>query len=352
MSESGKHGAAGDILGVGIIGAGLVVQSIHVPALRRLADKFAIRGLWDVDQDHLAALTAQLNLTAASSVERLLSDASVDVVAICSPAAFHAEHAIAAMRAGKRALLVEKPLCNTLAEVEAVVSVAAQTGTTLIVGSMHLYDPAWREASRMCSERSLAPLSISSNIVLPPNSRFEQWAFEALPQKRGPGPTRTLAARMKAGIMELAIHDLPLMRRLLPKDAMPRVTCARFMQPFGYVLNAEAGGVLLDLFGTVHAHWQPIWSIEATGATAQLEISFTPSFVHAGSGRASWRERGSTIDSQPTPDNGYVHEWLHLASIMRGEAPPPDLDEVLRDYRFACALADQACESLERGNKA
>jgi len=350
MSKSTQHGAAADRVNVGIIGAGLVVQSIHIPVLQRLSDTFAVRCVWDVDHERSAALAAQLHAAAASSLEQLLSDESIDAVAICSPAAFHAEHALAAMRAGKRALLVEKPLCGTLAEVEAVAAMAAETGTALVMGSMHLYDPAWREATRLRGERTLVPRSISSNIVLPPNARFEQWAFEASEQKKhATGSAWTAASLMRIAIMELAIHDLPLVRRLLPEDAVPRVTFARLLEPFGYALTAEAGGVVLDLFCSINSHWQPTWTLEATGANAQLQISFTPSFVHAGSGVATWRERGLTIDKDPERDNGYVHEWRHLAHVLKGEEPRPDVHEFRRDYRFAFAVAEQACEFLASG---
>ena len=52
---------------------------------------------------------------------------------------------------------------------------------------------------------------------------------------------KQLKGCMRVGIMELAIHDLPLVRRLLPLDALPRVTSARLLHPFGYALNIAEG---------------------------------------------------------------------------------------------------------------
>ncbi len=47
-----------------------------------------------------------------SSLEEMLSDASIDVIDICSPSQFHAEQAVQAVRAGKD-LILEKPIALT-----------------------------------------------------------------------------------------------------------------------------------------------------------------------------------------------------------------------------------------------
>jgi predicted dehydrogenase len=154
---------------------------------------------------------------------------------------------------------------------------------------------------------------------------------------------------MRVGIMELAIHDLPLMRRLLPSDAVPRVTSARLLRPFGYALNIEAAGVIVDLMGLMHGHWQPDWKLEAVSGDSSLELDFTPSFVHAGSGTARWHDAGRSEGNSPAADNGYVREWRELARILSGDAEAPDPVEAVRDYRFACAIAEQANALLVAG---
>jgi predicted dehydrogenase len=57
-------------LGVGIVGAGLVTRSIHLPALAALSDDFAVRAIWDVHPD-LTAATADTCGALAAPVSRL-----------------------------------------------------------------------------------------------------------------------------------------------------------------------------------------------------------------------------------------------------------------------------------------
>jgi myo-inositol 2-dehydrogenase / D-chiro-inositol 1-dehydrogenase len=88
-------------LGVGLIGAGLVVQSIHVPVLAALADKFTFRSIWDIVPQRAELTAGRTGAKHAASIDALLADPAVDVVAICTPAHLHVEHALAAIHAGK-----------------------------------------------------------------------------------------------------------------------------------------------------------------------------------------------------------------------------------------------------------
>jgi predicted dehydrogenase len=349
-----RRGGTGKVINVAIVGAGGVTQSIHIPVLRRLSDRFTLHRIWDIDRDRCQAVADQAGMGTADTLAELLADDSVDVVAICSPARFHAEHTIAAMKAGIKAVLVEKPVCNQFGEIEELAAVAERTGALVLSGSMHLYDPAWKEAERMRTERGFVPHSIASTILLPPNDRFMPWAFEPAEVGGGGGGGQHFSPSelMRLAVMELAIHDLPLVRRMLPDDAPPKVIAAKMLQPFGYAVSMEAGGVLIDLFALAHGQWQTDWRIEATGKDAQLQLSFTPSFVHAGSGQFRWSEKGRSVLTEPAQENGYVHEWLKLARIIDGEEPAPDIGDLVRDYRFICLLADQACELIAQGEEA
>ena len=93
-------------LGVGFIGAGSVTQAIHLPTLARLIDLFHVRQVYDVDADVAARVARRIGARSSRSLDDLLADETVDVVAICSPHEFHAEQVVAACSAGKRARAV------------------------------------------------------------------------------------------------------------------------------------------------------------------------------------------------------------------------------------------------------
>jgi phthalate 4,5-cis-dihydrodiol dehydrogenase len=73
--------------------------------------------------------------SAYETVEALCADPAINAVYVATPHELHAEHAVAAFRAGKH-VLVEKPIATTLADAEKMVSEA----NILVVGHSHSFD--------------------------------------------------------------------------------------------------------------------------------------------------------------------------------------------------------------------
>lgn len=339
-----------DTLGIGFIGAGAVVQSVHFPTLARLGDRFHVAAVWDIDQDIAAAIAGRVGARAMPDIATLLADPNIDVIAVCTPAALHAEHVIAAMNAGKRAVLCEKPLANNLDDARRIADTARATGVPLIVGSMHLFDPAWAAAREVIDEIAANPVMIRSSIVLPYNDRFERAAYEAIPRPAAPPPTGDRSLRIaRNGIMELAIHDLPLVRRFVPADMPVTVTAVETFAPFGFAMTLTAGDRLIDLFAHISNQWKPCWEFEAVSRNTALHIAFTPSFVHAGSAVTRISRGNTTTVHEAADHNGYMGEWMAISDLLSGQPVPlPDVDSFVADVSFAIDIADQACAIIER----
>jgi predicted dehydrogenase len=75
-----------------------------------------------------------------ADLDELLSDPELDAVAIATPVPTHAPLARRAFAAGKH-VFVEKPLAQSLADAEAVVADARDSGRTLMVGHLLEYHP-------------------------------------------------------------------------------------------------------------------------------------------------------------------------------------------------------------------
>ena len=69
----------------------------------------------------------------------LLSEPNIDAVVIATPTHTHGQIVRDALAAGKH-VLVEKPLCTTTAEAEALATLAASVGRTLMVGHVFLFN--------------------------------------------------------------------------------------------------------------------------------------------------------------------------------------------------------------------
>src|SRR6478609_2073399 len=139
MNVASQAQAATGPLGVGILGAGPVTQAIHLPSLARLEDILAVRHVMDVDPAVAESVAARVGARFSTSTAKLLADPAVDVVAVCSPHQFHAQQVIDACRAGKKAVLCEKPFAMSGQEAAAILTVSAETGVPVIVGAMHTF---------------------------------------------------------------------------------------------------------------------------------------------------------------------------------------------------------------------
>jgi predicted dehydrogenase len=286
-------------------------------------------------------------------MDELLADPAVEIVAICSPHQFHAVQVIAACRAGKKAVLCEKPFAMSGEEAAAIAAVSAETGVPIVVGAMHTFDPGWLAAEAAWGSLPDQVHTIRSSIVLPPNPRFEDFATEIVGRSPAPAPAPDDSAAVKAkltgGVMGLAIHDLPLVRRFAPDFRDVEVLHAQTILPFGYVISLRAGNAVIELRAAMNGTWEPSWTFEAIGNDASLSIDFTPSYVHAGSATARIRTAAGTTVLGPFGHNGYEGEWRKLADLARGKGAAPDAETLIHDLEFALAIAEAAAASVDAG---
>jgi predicted dehydrogenase len=127
---------------VGVVGAGLVAQAEHLPYLSSLRDLFTVAAIAEPSQTVRQALGARYGVSGLHADYRGLLDAGgVDAVVVCSPAGTHAEVVLAALDAGLH-VFVEKPMCITLADADAIIAARERAGTVVQVGTMKRYDPA------------------------------------------------------------------------------------------------------------------------------------------------------------------------------------------------------------------
>jgi predicted dehydrogenase len=131
-------------LRVGVIGCGLIAQVMHLPHLREMDDRFEIAALCDLSPGTLATIGDHYGVSRRHTRWQDLVAADLDAVLILTSGS-HAAPAIAAARAGRH-VLVEKPMCFTLREADAMIAAAAEHGVVLMVANMKRFDPAYERA--------------------------------------------------------------------------------------------------------------------------------------------------------------------------------------------------------------
>ena len=218
-------------LRVGVVGGGLIAQAMHLPYLAEKRDRFTITSLAEPSRSVREALGARY------AVQNLHEDfrgllGEVDAVAVCSPAGTHAEIVLAALGAGLH-VFVEKPMCITVRDADAIVAAAERTGLVVQVGTMKRYDPAY--------ERMLADLPESAEglryvSVVVNDPEFEPYFGDEIVRGRDVSPAlveatrRTEAEQVEAAVgrgdpdtvrafsesyLGSMVHDLNLVHGLL-----------------------------------------------------------------------------------------------------------------------------------------
>lgn len=94
------------------------------------------------------AFVAEFGGRGYATIEELAADPEVDAVYIATPHQMHGDH-VAAVAAGGKHILVDKPLAVTMKDADRMVAAAEAAGVHLIVGPSHSFDPPVALARRM-----------------------------------------------------------------------------------------------------------------------------------------------------------------------------------------------------------
>jgi predicted dehydrogenase len=200
------------VVGIGAFGRHHASKYSHIPGVELI-------GVADPSGEARKAVASSHGVRAVSDWRDLLG--AVDIVSICSPAVTHAPIVRAFLNAGAD-VLVEKPIATTLAEADSLIALAEAKGRVLTVG----HQERFVFARTGMLDYADAPLEV------------ECW-------RTGPWTGRGADVSVS---LDLMIHDLDLVHRLIPGDVADVV--ARTRSEYGKnadevsaVVNFENGSV-------------------------------------------------------------------------------------------------------------
>jgi predicted dehydrogenase len=154
-----------DRLRIGIVGCGDVAHRHYLPALRSRSDRVAITALADPNAAATEAIGAALGEWSADpatyrSVETMLEDATLDAVVDLAPGPLHGAINRAILEAGV-ACYSEKPLASSLSEADALIDIAARSGTTFLVAPGSAASARVRWLSDLVASGQLGPPTLA-----------------------------------------------------------------------------------------------------------------------------------------------------------------------------------------------
>lgn len=137
---------------VGLIGLGSVAQIIHLPILETLSDRYELVAICDISGQLLEAIGTRYNVARRyTDAFEMVSQTNLDAVFVLNNDEYHAECAIAALTQGKH-VLIEKPVCLTLEDADAIIKARDAAGVQAMVGYMRRFAPAFTEAIKEVSQ--------------------------------------------------------------------------------------------------------------------------------------------------------------------------------------------------------
>lgn len=127
-------------LNVGLVGAGNIAQSIHLPILSGMPGVNLI-AIADRQKSKAQILADKYGAGhACRTMDEMLKLPNIDAVFVTTSTDAHAENALAAIKAGKH-VFVERPVGRTLQEALDIRAAAHEAGVQVMVGMNHRFRP-------------------------------------------------------------------------------------------------------------------------------------------------------------------------------------------------------------------
>lgn len=139
------------VLNVGLIGFGLSGRYFHAPFLA-VNPRFRLKKV--VERSKNEAQEFDESIENARSVDELLSDASIDLVFICTPNDTHFQYAMDALENGKH-LVIEKPFANSETEARELFEVAKRNGLIATAYQNRRWDSDFLTLQKLIQEGKL-----------------------------------------------------------------------------------------------------------------------------------------------------------------------------------------------------
>lgn len=173
-----------DKIRCGVVGVGSLGQ--HHARIYASLPHVELVGIYDVDPDRAKAIAEPLKTRVFSDAETLAE--ACEAVSIVVPTHLHARVGIPVMQRGAH-VLVEKPICASLEEAEALLAAAKETGRLVQVGHIEHFNPVMS----YLEEHVQDPLYITADRLAPFNIRGTEVGV----------------------VLDLMIHDIGIIQQLV-----------------------------------------------------------------------------------------------------------------------------------------
>lgn len=173
---------------IAIVGCGGIANGKHMPALCKLKN-IEMVAFCDIVEERAVEASQKYGAEGArvyTNYKELLTDATIDIVHVCTPNDSHAEIAIDALEAGKH-VMSEKPMAKTAHDAQRMVDAAKRTGKKLTVGYNNRFRADSQHLKKICEEGELGEIYFAKAHAIRRRA-VPTWGVFLDEEKQGGGP--------------------------------------------------------------------------------------------------------------------------------------------------------------------
>lgn len=341
-------------LRVGIVGAGNIAQSAHLPSYQELTDLVEVVAIADIVPERAQEAAEKFGIPHSyASVEELLANEDVDYIDICVWTAAHAPVAIAAAKAGKH-ILCEKPLAATLEQGLEIEKAVKEAGVQFMLAVVTRYGAEQLKVHEMQENGELGDVYYAKTSYVRRRGTPGGWFTEKALSGGGP-------------VLDIGVHAIDrtwfLMGRPKPVSVSAEISyrignyqtkgVGRW-EPYGKghgVFDTEdSASVFFRFEGGRSMVAEIAWAINGTeSATTQLfgskaGCTFEPLTIYGED------EEGylSTVQPEVTPNDYFVEEIRHFIDCLNtGKTPISPIEDAVTVQRMLDGIYRSAEQHAE-----
>jgi len=149
-----------DQIRVGIIGSGGIFRGLHIPYYE-MTKRAKIVAVADINEASAKEIAQRFGTDDYyADYRQLLDRKDIDAVDVCVHPRPHRDIAVYAAQAGKH-ILVEKPMCKTVAEADEMIAAADKAKVTLQVAYMMPFNPNIKKLKELLSDGTLGDVKMA-----------------------------------------------------------------------------------------------------------------------------------------------------------------------------------------------
>lgn len=318
-------------LRVGLIGAGTIAFSAHLPAIRTLHDSLELVAVADIRVENAERAAREFGAESHyADYRELLAREDLDIVDICTPEFLHAEQVEAAAAAGVH-IICEKPMASTIAEADRMIAASERAGVRLMIAHSRRFTGRYRQIRAAIDRGEIGEVRYFRENERRPRAMYDSLGLGTGYWNPEEGrPWLTMARYSQGAALTNAVHETDLARWFVGQQPVSVYAEARITEPgaevpdmltytIQFANGAIAASEIVNQLPPGYPYFHMTEVIGTTGRIRATDPIMSPFTVADGRGIA----QPVNFPALLHVDQAYVEELAAFTRTIRDNEPLP-----------------------------